>query len=92
MNLCDIKGRIDAFMRQAEIDDLDISYFRGLLNWIRGMADGLRQATEEEIKSAYRQYGSVDVQVDGDAMTCETPNGVWVQAWVYIYPVEVPDA
>ena len=90
MNLCDIKAEIDKFEEECrEKQGTDTNAAWVLLKWIRSIADGLRQATEEEIKSAYRQYGSVDVQVDGNAMaSASDQDGVWVQAWVYIYPAE----
>ena len=33
---------------------------------------------------AKNDYGSVDIQVDDDAQLSSSPDGVWVQAWVFV--------
>ena len=90
MNICEIKDLINEYAQQTGRDGyMDTGDAWKLLTLIRNSADGLCQATDEEIAAAHDQYGSADVQIDGDAMTSASDqDGVWVQAWVYIYPAE----
>lgn len=42
------------------------------------------KATKEEIEQARAVYQNDDVQIDDDALTSHTDDGVWVQAWVWL--------
>ena len=90
MSIRSIKQAIDEFDEECEkAEYTDIGDAWDLLNWIRDQFKGLRPATKEEIKSARHQYGNTDIQVNHDAFAADPARGgVWVQAWVYLYPEE----
>jgi len=41
-------------------------------------------ATPEQIKQARKDYANDDVEIDDNAKTSETDDGVWVSAWVWL--------
>ena len=51
----------------------------------------IEQASFEEIEAARETYvegSNDDIEIDDEALRSRSPNGVWVQAWVYV-PNEV---
>ena len=55
-------------------------------------------ATPEQIRAAREQYGSDDIEVDDNATISEvsppadgSPDGLWVQAWVWLAPDDDDD-
>lgn len=49
--------------------------------------NGLRPATDEELawaRANYAKPSNDDIEIDDNAQVSEAPEGVWVQAWVYI--------
>lgn len=47
----------------------------------------IEQASPEEIDVARETYvegSNDDIEIDDDALRSRSPNGVWVQAWVYV--------
>lgn len=71
-----------AVVNNWENGDLADSVFRldnALLN--------IEQATFEEIdaaREAYAKGSNDDIEIDDGALRSRSPNGVWVQAWVYV--------
>lgn len=41
-------------------------------------------ATPKQIKQARNEYASDDIEIDDNAKTSETDEGVWVAAWVWL--------
>ena len=41
-------------------------------------------ATSKQIETARNEYQSDDINIDDDALTSRAPDGVWVQAWVWV--------
>jgi hypothetical protein len=52
--------------------------------WITEEIPGDEFATDLEIERARDEYGTEDIEIDGNAKASRAEDGVWVAAWVWL--------
>lgn len=76
----------------AQVEPDDPVFQERLFELRQHVKQGMTVASDELLERARVIHGRSDIQIDDGALTSETDEGAWVQAWVYVkHPLVCPE-